>query len=115
MPELAAILSDVLGHRVRYLHLPSPLFKQLVKLGGVDEWMANGLVAQFKDIVRHDLEGLDVSSDIEDITGKPSTSWKRWVEQNKSQLQGFDLAPYLVAGVVGALGAAFYFSTGSRT
>lgn len=106
MPELGSILSRVLDHRVRYLHLPSPIFKRLVMLGGVDEWMADGLVAQFKEVVRPDLEGVEVSHDTETITGKPATSFEEWASKNRERFAGFDIAPYLFAVLVGGLATA---------
>ncbi|KAJ4387267.1 hypothetical protein N0V93_007856 [Gnomoniopsis smithogilvyi] len=100
MPELATILSQGIGHRVRYLHLPSPIFKQLLKLGGADEFMANGLVAQFVEIIRPGLEGVDVSNDIENITGKRATSFEEWVAKNEDKFKGFDTGLYIASCLV---------------
>lgn len=105
MPELATILSEEVGHNVRYLHLPSPIFKRLLKLGGMDDFMANGLVAQYVEIIRPGLEGVEVSADIEKITGRKATSFEEWVARNKQKFQGFDAGPYIAAGVIGSLAA----------
>lgn len=51
-PEIAAILSTELGHRVRYLHLPGPLMLAGLRASGVPGWQARGLVHQFIDVVR---------------------------------------------------------------
>lgn len=103
MPELAIILSNKIGHKVRYLHLPGPIFKRLLKLGGMDDFMANGLVAQFVEIIRPGLEGVEVSADIEKIIGRKATSFEEWVTRNKQHFEGFDAGPYIAAGVIGSL------------
>lgn len=112
MPELAGILSQRVGHHVRYLHLPGPIFKRLVKLGGVDEFMANGLEAQFVDIIRPGLEGVEVSADIENITGRPATSFEEWVTKNKQKFKGTDIGPYLIAsGFLAGSALVGYFAS----
>lgn len=105
MPELAMILSQKIGHHVRYLHLPGPIFKQLAKLGGADEFMANGMVAQFVEIIRPGLEGIDVSGDIEKITGQPATSFEEWVARNKGTFEGSDVAPYIASILIAGFAA----------
>lgn len=108
MSEIAAILSRTIGHRVRYLHLPGWMFKRLVKLGGADEFMADGLVAQFVEIIRPGLEGIEVSDDIERITGRPATSFAEWAAKNKDKLKGVDGWPYFASALAaGVAGAAF--------
>lgn len=108
MPELATILSRKIGHRVRYLHLPSPFFKQLVKLGGADEFMAEGLVAQFVEIVRPGLEGVEVSADIETITGRPATSFEEWASRHKQKFEGCDIGLYVASGLIAGFAVVGY-------
>jgi hypothetical protein len=48
---VAEIVSELLGHRVRYLHLPARLFELLLR-AGVPAWTARGLRHQFVDVVR---------------------------------------------------------------
>lgn len=62
-PEVAAQLSEVLGRRVRYVHLPGPLMYVATRLGGSSAWEAHGLVAQFAQVVRHGRDGVGVFSD----------------------------------------------------
>ncbi|KAJ4405300.1 hypothetical protein N0V82_010334 [Gnomoniopsis sp. IMI 355080] len=109
MPELATILSQQIGHRVRYLHLPGSIFKQLVKLGGADEFMANGLVAQFVEIIRPGLEGVDISGDIEKITGRRATSFEDWVARNRDKFEGFDIGPYIASILVAGFAVVGFF------
>lgn len=112
MPDLAKILSKEVGHKVRYLHLPGPIFKRLLKLGGMDEFWANGLVAQFVEIIRPGLEGVEVSDDIEKITGRKATSFEEWVARNKQQFEGFDAGPYIAAGLVGGVASLTFIAFG---
>lgn len=109
MPEFAAILSRTIGHHVRYLHLPAPVFKRMVKLGGADDFMANGLVAQFVEIVRAD-EDVDVSYDIQEILGRPATSVEQWSARNRDKFEGFDVVPYIASGLVVGVAVLSYLA-----
>ncbi|KAK7713905.1 hypothetical protein SLS63_011857 [Diaporthe eres] len=109
MPEFAAILSRTIGHRVRYLHLPGPIFKRMVKLGGADDFMANGLVAQFVEIVRAE-DDVDVSGDIQEILGRPATSVEQWGARNRDKFEGFDIVPYLASGLVVGVAVLCYLA-----
>lgn len=74
-PEVAEILTSTLGHRVRYLHLPAPVFYAGLRLAGTPRWMARGLVTQFVDVVRrgHDTGRL-TSTDVPDLLGRPAVT-----------------------------------------
>ncbi|KAI7774811.1 hypothetical protein LA080_007781 [Diaporthe eres] len=109
MSEFAAILSRTIGHRVRYLHLPAPVFKRMVKLGGADEFMANGLVAQFVEIVRAE-DDVDVSCDIQEILGRPATSVEQWSVRNRDRFEGFDVLPYIASGLVVGVAVLCYLA-----
>lgn len=111
MPEIASILSQAIGHRVRYLHLPGWMFRRLVKMGGADEFMADGLVAQFVEIIRPGLEGIEVSSDIEKITGRPATSFGEWAAKNKDKFKGFDVWPYMAVALATGVGIVGYLAS----
>lgn len=109
IPEFAAILSQTIGHHVRYLHLPAPVFKRMVKLGGADEFMANGLVAQFVEIVRAE-EDVDVSHDIQEILDRPATSVEQWAARNKHKFEGFNIVPYITSGFMASVAALGYLA-----
>ena len=68
MKTIAGRFSQLLGHKVRYLNIPSAAFWALLRLTGNSRWMANGLVVQFADVVagHHDI---DPTFEIERITG----------------------------------------------
>jgi hypothetical protein len=99
MSEFADIFSRTVGHHVRYLHLPAPIFRRMVKFGGADEFMANGLVAQFVEIVRAG-DDVDVSHDIQEILGRPATNVEQWCVRNRDKFEGSDFLPYMVSGLV---------------
>lgn len=109
MSEVAAIFSRTIGHHVRYLHLPAPVFKRMVKLGGADDFMANGLVAQFVEIVREN-DDVEVSNDIQEILGRPATSVEKWSERNRDKFEGFDVVPYLASGLVAGVAVLVYLA-----
>jgi len=84
MREAAARLSKALGRKVRYLDLPSPLFRAILRLTGNSGWMAKGLVAQFADVVagHHDI---DPTFEIERLTGKPPHRFADFIQDHRKQ------------------------------
>lgn len=84
MKEAAARLSGVVGHKVRYLDLPTPLFRAILRLAGNSRWMAKGLVVQFADVVagHHDI---DPTFEIERLTGKPPHGFADFIRDHRSQ------------------------------
>ena len=61
--------------------------------------MANGLVAQFTEIVRPNKEGIEVSDTVQEVTGRPPRSFEQFAAQHKDAFRGTDIAPYLAAGI----------------
>ncbi|WP_313539889.1 SDR family oxidoreductase [Sphingomonas sp.] len=84
MKDAVARLSKALGHKVRYLDLPSPLFRALLRLTGNSRWTANGLVVQFADVVagHHDI---DPTFEIERLTGTPPHDFTDFILQHRAQ------------------------------
>ncbi len=84
MKEAARRMSKVLGHKVRYLDLPSPLFWALLRLTGNSGWTAKGLVVQFADVVagHHDI---DPTFEIERLTGTPPHDFTDFLLQHRQQ------------------------------
>ncbi|OAN67256.1 SDR family oxidoreductase [Sphingomonas sp. TDK1] len=84
MKEASARLSKAIGHKVRYLDLPSPIFWAILRLTGNSKWMARGLVVQFDDVVagHHDI---DPTFEIERLTGKPPHSFTDFIEDHRKQ------------------------------
>lgn len=84
MKEAAKRLSDVAGHPVRYLNLPTPVFRAILRFAGNSRWMAKGLVVQFADVVagHHDI---DPTFEIERLTGKPPHSFTDFLRDHRQQ------------------------------
>jgi len=82
MKEAARRLSEVVLHKVRYLDLPTPVFRALLRLTGNSRWMARGLVVQFADVVagHHDI---DPTFEIERLTGKPPHSFGDFIRDHR--------------------------------
>lgn len=82
-------LSEGLDRRVRYLHLPSRVFRALLRVGGVDAWQAEGLRQQFGRVARNGLDGVDASTDdVERITGAPPRSISDWARAHRAEMLG---------------------------
>ncbi len=80
-------LSDGLDRRVRYLHLPSRVFRALLWAGGVDAWQAEGLRQQFGRVARRGLDGVAAFTDeVELITGEPPRSLAGWARSHRHEL-----------------------------
>lgn len=84
MQQVAAALSASRGKSVRYINLPTPLYRASMKLAGVRRWLRDGLVAQYAEAVAkgHDIA---VTHEVRRITGKSPKPFARWAEENRDQ------------------------------
>lgn len=84
MKAAAGRLAEVVGHKVRYLDLPNPLFAALLRATGNSRWMTKGLVVQFADVVagHHDI---DPTFEIERLTGTPPHDFTAFVRDHRDQ------------------------------
>lgn len=84
MKEASSRFSKAIGHKVRYLDLPSPLFWLILRLTGNSNWMAKGLVVQFADVVagHHDI---DPTFEIERLTGKPPHTFGDFIQDHRKE------------------------------
>ncbi|MGP3507252.1 SDR family oxidoreductase [Paracidovorax citrulli] len=82
MHEAAKRLSHVTGHQVRYLNLPTFVFRAMLRLTGNSAWMAKGLVVQFADVVagHHDI---DPTFEIERLTGQPARRFDDFIRDHR--------------------------------
>jgi uncharacterized protein YbjT (DUF2867 family) len=86
---VARALSDGLGRRVRYVHLPSRVFAGVLRLGGMPSWQAEGLRQQFGRVARRGLDGVDVQTDeVERRTGRPARSMEDWARSRRRVFLG---------------------------
>lgn len=82
--DLARTLQEVLGRRVRFVDLPAPVFRLLLRLSGADAWQADGLVRQFAGVVRHGHDGAPVlTPTVRRLTGRPPTSFRDFVFRHR--------------------------------
>ncbi|MFS0731867.1 NmrA family NAD(P)-binding protein [Curtobacterium sp. 1P10AnD] len=82
-------LAAGLGRPVRYLHLPSRVFRTVLRASGVDAWQAEGLRQQFGRVARRGLDGVDAFTDeVERITGEPPHSLADWARRHRDELLG---------------------------
>ena len=87
MRDIAAQLSAVLGRRVRYVHLPGPVFYLLLRLTGTDPFTARGLQHQFVDVFRRGQDdGAVFTETVRSVTGVPPRSFVEFVEANRQAL-----------------------------
>ncbi|MBB3472102.1 SDR family oxidoreductase [Sphingomonas sp. BK345] len=82
MKDAAAQLSKVTERNVRYLDLPVPVFRTVLRLTGNSRWMANGLIAQFSDMVagHHDI---DPTGEVERLTGQPPKDFASFLRDHR--------------------------------
>lgn len=83
MKEAASRLSKITERKVRYINLPNPIFKVLLRLTGNSRWMANGLISQFSDVVagHHDI---DPTFEIQRLTGTEPRSFSDFLRDHRS-------------------------------
>lgn len=82
-------LAAGLGRPVRYLHLPSRVFRTVLRASGVDAWQAEGLRQQFGRVARRGLDGVDAFTDeVERITREPPHSLADWARRHRDELLG---------------------------
>jgi uncharacterized protein YbjT (DUF2867 family) len=120
--EIAGVLEKAVGHRVRYVDLPGPVFGAVLRFGGgLDPWHARGLVRQFTTIIKRHDEGIDEpSGDVKKILGREPGGVEAWVKRNKKAFEGgSDLGPTLGFAAAGfgvgvlALGAMVWMRSSS--
>lgn len=82
MAEAAVELSQLTGRKVRYLNLPAPVFRVILRLTGSSRWKANGLVEQFSDMVagHHDI---DPTCEVERLTGQPPKDFASFLRDHR--------------------------------
>lgn len=89
MREIAARLSGAMDRRVRYVNVPVPAFRLALKLAGVDDWLARGLVPQFRDVVAGG-HGVDVTGEIARLAGRRPRSFADFARDHEAAFSGRD-------------------------
>ena len=84
MKQAAQRLSGVIERKVRYVDLPTSVFRAILRMTGNSRWMANGLIVQFADVVagHHDI---DPTFEIERLTGTPPHDFTDFIRDHQKQ------------------------------
>ncbi|WP_380159767.1 NAD(P)H-binding protein [Kineococcus sp. R86509] len=87
-PEVAGVLTAALGHRVRYVQVPAPLFYGVLRATGAPAWQARGLVHQFVDVVRRGADdGRLCTTDVPDLLGRPAVTVADFAAAHRTELR----------------------------
>lgn len=87
MREGAARLSKAMGRRVRYVNVPTVAFRLALKLAGVDDWLARGLIPQFSDVVAGG-HGVDVTCEVTRLAGRAPHSFADFARDHQAAFSG---------------------------
>lgn len=88
MRDIAGLLASELGHPVRFVQLPSPAYRLLLRLSGVDGWTARGVTRQFAQVVRHGRDGAaDLTDRVAVLTGAPPRDFAEFVRRNRKRFE----------------------------
>ncbi|WP_116126345.1 SDR family oxidoreductase [Lewinella sp. IMCC34183] len=87
MGEIAGQLSDALGRKVRYLNLPSSVFRIILRLSGLSKWFAQGLVVQFADVVAGG-HAMDLNGEVRRLTKHKPLSFADFAREHREALNG---------------------------
>lgn len=82
MKEIALKLSETLGRRVRYVNLPSFVFRILLRFYGASRWVANGLIEQYAEVVAKNHDH-DLGEEVIRITSFQPRSFLEFAKENK--------------------------------
>ncbi|MBF4617201.1 SDR family oxidoreductase [Clavibacter sp. VKM Ac-2873] len=86
--QIAERLSTALGRRIRYVHLPGPVFGLALRAAGADAWLARGLVTQYARVVRDGLDEVRAMTDtVQEITGTPPRSFLEFARAHAEELR----------------------------
>lgn len=82
MKEIALQLSETLGKKVRYINLPSFVFRIILRLSGASRWLANGLIEQFAEVVARNHDN-DLNEEVIRITDSQPRSFLDFAKDHK--------------------------------
>jgi uncharacterized protein YbjT (DUF2867 family) len=82
MKTIALQLSETLGRKVRYLNLPSFVFRIILRLSGLSRWFANGLIEQFAEVVARNHDN-DLNEEFIRLTNSQPRSFLDFAKDHK--------------------------------
>lgn len=84
---VAEVLTGVRGSTVRFLDLPGPVLRVLLRLGGTSAWQADGLIAQFADVIKHGkTDGATPTREVAALLGRPPRSLEDYLIAHRDEL-----------------------------
>lgn len=87
LPQVAAVLTEQLHRRVRYLNLPAPLVYAGLRAARASRRDARGGIAQFHDVVRRGLDDVRVhTTDLTDLIDRTPVDMAAYIHQHHAEL-----------------------------
>jgi uncharacterized protein YbjT (DUF2867 family) len=84
MGEISLILSEALGRKIRYVNLPSFIFRILLRSSGASRWLANGLIEQYAEVVAKNHDH-DLGEEVFRLTNNQPNSFLDFAKENKDK------------------------------
>ena len=89
-PQIADLMSQELGRKIRYVQLPGPLMYAGLRAAGIAHWEARGLVHQFVDVVRHGADlGRVHSNELHELLGHPPRDVQDLIAAHRDEFGAF--------------------------
>lgn len=76
--EIARVLSEAVGHAVRYVDVPEEAFRENLLRAGLDAWTADGVIEGYRKVRAG--EASEATSDITRVLGRPATDFATWAK-----------------------------------
>lgn len=83
MREATAVLSEVLGRKVRYINVPRLVLRARLRLSGQPGWFADGIAEQFADVLAGG-HSVDVTGEVVKISGRPPRSFADFASDHQA-------------------------------
>ena len=74
MSDATAILSEVLGRKVKYVNVPRFALRARLRLSGLQGWLADGIAEQFANVLAGG-HSVDVTGEVTRLAGSPPRSF----------------------------------------
>jgi len=82
MKNIALQLSETLGRKVRYVNLPSFVFRIILRLSGMSRWFSNGLIEQFAEVVARNHDN-DINEEVMRLTNSQPRSFLEFAKDHR--------------------------------
>ncbi|MBK6683945.1 MAG: SDR family oxidoreductase [Deltaproteobacteria bacterium] len=85
--DVAAMLGEVMGHRVEYLNVPPPAFAQAGRDAGMPGWFAELLTDVYVQVLAAG-RAERVTDDVRRLTGRPARSFATFAQDHRAAFRG---------------------------